>query len=170
MRAPTLVIGYGNPSRGDDGLGPAAVAELERRIASHPEWGAVELLTDYQLQIEFVTDLAGRERVLFIDADASGTEPCSICPLEPQRDCSVSTHASSPANLLSVYRSFHGHDAPPSFLLGIRGYQFALGMPLSSGAQDNLAAAMLLIERWLAPGKSLPSQANGLTADKKLSP
>lgn len=150
MRAATLVIGYGNPSRGDDGLGPAAAAEIERRIALHPEWGAVEVLTDFQLQIEYVTDLEGRERVLFIDAAASGEEPCSICPLEPRDDCSVSTHALSPASLLSVYRHFHRAAAPPAYLLGIRGYEFALGMPLSVGAQRNLDAAMALVEHWLA--------------------
>jgi len=32
MRAPTLIIGYGNPSRGDDALGPTAIAAIERRM------------------------------------------------------------------------------------------------------------------------------------------
>ncbi|MBV8574206.1 MAG: hypothetical protein JOZ58_04080, partial [Acetobacteraceae bacterium] len=30
-RPRVLVLGYGNPGRQDDGLGPAAVAEIDRR-------------------------------------------------------------------------------------------------------------------------------------------
>lgn len=150
MRAPTLIIGYGNPSRGDDGLGPAAIAELERRAAQRTDWGAVDLVTDFQLQVEFVTDLADRQRIVFIDAAASGAEPFAFGLLEAKHDGSVTTHALSPAALLTVYRRFHGDDAPPAFLLGIRGYAFELGEPLSARAQDNLDAAIAMLDQWLA--------------------
>jgi hydrogenase maturation protease len=156
MRAPTLLIGYGNPSRGDDALGPAAIAEIERRMADNRLAGQVEIVTDFQLQIEFVTDLAGRQRVIFIDASAGGAEPFSFGPLQAKQDDSVTTHALSPAGLLTVYRSFHGDDAPPCFLLGIRGYDFDLGMPLSAGAQRNLDAAMTMLEQWLGVDSSAP--------------
>lgn len=150
MSAPTLIIGYGNPSRGDDALGPAAIEAIERLAVEHPEWGEVEVVTDFQLQIEFVTDLAGRERIVFIDAAASGAEPFSFGPLEAKQDASISSHALSPAALLAVYRSFHGEDAPRSFLLGVRGYDFDLGVPLSPQAEKNLAAAVSKIEEWLS--------------------
>ena len=48
-QAPLLVFGYGNPSRGDDALGPALVDWLRRQRRGGAE---VELLTDFQLQIE----------------------------------------------------------------------------------------------------------------------
>lgn len=150
MTAPTLIIGYGNPSRGDDALGPAAVDAIEGLAREHPEWGELETVTDFQLQIEFVTDLAGRERIVFIDAAASGAEPFSFGPLQAKQDASISTHALSPASLLSVYRDFHGEDAPPAFLLGIRGYDFDLGVPLSPQAQNNLAAALAMMEKWIS--------------------
>jgi hydrogenase maturation protease len=149
VRAPTLIIGYGNPSRGDDALGPTAIDEIERSMADHPEWSEIEFLTDFQLQIEYVTDLAGRERVLFIDALASGAEPFSFDRLEPKQDGSVTTHALSPAALLAVYRSYHGDEPPPVFLLGIRGYAFELGEPLSPAAQSNLSQAMAMLKQWL---------------------
>src|SRR5689334_10790665 len=129
MRAATLIIGYGNPSRGDDALGPAAIEAIERLAQAHPEWGALEVVTDFQLQIEFVTDLAGRERIVFIDAAASGAAPFAFGPLVAKEDASLSSHSLSPASLLTVYRSFHGEDAPPCFLLGIMGYDFDLGVP-----------------------------------------
>lgn len=148
-RAPTLIIGYGNPSRGDDALGPAAIDAIEVLIAAHPEWGAIDVVTDFQLQIEFVTDLEGRARVVIIDAAASGAEPFAFGPLVAKEDASISSHALSPASLLTVYRSFHGEDAPPCFLLAIMGYDFDLGVPLSGRATHNLGAALAMLEQWL---------------------
>lgn len=156
LRAPTLIIGYGNPSRGDDALGPAAIAEIERRIARYPAWGRIECVTDFQLQIEFVTDLAGRRRIVFIDAAASGAEPFAFGPLQASQDGSMTTHALSPSSLLAVYRQFHGAAAPPCFLLGIRAYGFDLGTPLSVGAQRNLDAALAMLERWLSVDCHVP--------------
>ncbi|MDP2785684.1 MAG: Ni/Fe hydrogenase, partial [Sulfurimicrobium sp.] len=66
MTAPLLVFGYGNPSRGDDALGPLLLEQLAALNLPH-----VELLTDFQLQVEHAVDLQGRERVLFIDASVS---------------------------------------------------------------------------------------------------
>lgn len=152
MRAPTLIIGYGNPSRGDDAIGPAAIAEIEARAVHRPDWGPVETMTDFQLQLEFVTDLADRQRVVFIDAAANGPEPFSFSRIEAKHDGSVTTHSLSPAGLLMVFRSFHEKDAPSCFLLGIRGYDFALGAPISVRAQSNLDAAIVMLEQWLTTG------------------
>lgn len=149
MRAQTLLIGVGNPSRGDDALGPAAIDDIMRRVAQHPEWGAIDILTDFQLQIEFVTDLADRQRIVFIDATVSGDAPYSFGALEARQDGSITTHALSPGGLLAVYRDYHGADAPASFLLGIRGVAFELGTPLSESAQRNLDAAVTMLEQWL---------------------
>lgn len=149
MRAATLIIGYGNPSRGDDALGPAAIETIERLAGKHPEWGDVELVTDFQLQIEFVTDLTERKRIVFIDAAASGIEPFAFGPLVAKEDASISSHALSPASLLTVYRSFYGENSPPCFLLGIIGYDFDLGVPLSTKAKCNLNAALVMLEQWL---------------------
>lgn len=149
MLAPTLIIGIGNPSRGDDALGPAAIDAIALLIEQHPEWDAVELVTDFQLQIECVTDLAGRRRIVFIDAAASGAATFAFDALAPRADASISTHALSPASLLTVFRNFHGTDAPPSYLLAIRGFDFDLGVPLSDAARSNLQAALAMLAQWL---------------------
>ena len=159
MPAPTLIIGYGNPSRGDDALGPLALEALERHQANA---GQIEYLTDFQLQIELVTDMAGRERVIFIDADVSLTQPFSFTPLQAQTDAFGTSHALAPASLLGVYARFHACAAPPAFLLAIRGYQFELGAPLSGAARQNLDAAMLMLEAWLA--QCVPSGAHNAGA------
>jgi hydrogenase maturation protease len=149
VRAPTLIIGYGNPSRGDDALGPTAIAALERRMARKARPTPIEYLTDFQLQIEFVTDLAERERIVFIDAAANGAEPFSFLPLAAREGEPMATHALSPASLLTVFQQYHQCAAPPCFLLAVRGYAFELGAPLSLRAQRNLDAALAMLERWI---------------------
>lgn len=68
MTAPLLVLGWGNPSRGDDALGPMLVDALVAYAGRALPAGTVDCLSDYQLQIEHALDLVGRERVLFVDA------------------------------------------------------------------------------------------------------
>ena len=136
-----LLFGYGNPGRGDDALGP----ELIGRIAQLHLAG-VECQNDMQLQVEHVTDLAACDRVLFIDADMSCTEPCDFSEISAEKDGSYTSHAMSPTALLYAYRQVYGKDAPPAFLLRIRGYDFALGDPLTEQAAANLDAATKLVQ------------------------
>ena len=63
MSAPVLVFGWGNPSRGDDALGPLFVEAVEAM-----KLPGIECLTDFQLQVEHALDLRRRSRILFVDA------------------------------------------------------------------------------------------------------
>ena len=101
----------------------------------------VDLLTDFQLQIEHSIDLEGRKRVLFVDASTSATAPFECIRLQPEQDASYTTHAMSPQALLSVYQQVNGSTPPPAWLLSIRGYEFGLGLPLSTAANKHLQAA-----------------------------
>jgi hydrogenase maturation protease len=129
---PILVFTWGNPSRGDDAIGPY----LGELLRGHdlPE---VDLLTDFQLQIEHVVDLEKRERILFVDASVTAASPFECQALQPEEDSSYTTHAMSPAALLSVYRKVHEAQPPPADLLSVRGYEFGLGLPLSDMAREN---------------------------------
>jgi hydrogenase maturation protease len=140
---PLLVFAWGNPSRGDDALGPALLDLLASR-QEHGEYVHVELLGDFQLQVEHALDLQGRQRVLFVDASVSALAPCDLSVLHPQRDSSYSTHAMSPAAVLAVYEQISAGPPPPAFLLSIRGYEFELGQSLSPQAQANLQAGYIL--------------------------
>ena len=55
MHGTTLLIGYGNPGRGDDGLGPA----FARRIAARGLPG-VTVEIDYQLTVDHALMIAAR--------------------------------------------------------------------------------------------------------------
>ena len=145
MRAPVLVFGWGNPSRGDDALGLLFV----ERIAALGLAG-VETLQDYQLQIEHALDLAGRERILFVDASLAAEAPFAVSRLSAS-EASLQTfsHALHPQALLRIYSRIYDAPSPPSFLLEIRGENFALGAPLSSKAHQHLTAALSWAEKWL---------------------
>jgi hypothetical protein len=83
--------------------------------------------------------------VLFIDADMSCAEPFEFSEIRPEKDGSYTSHAMSPTALLHAYRQVCGKDAPPAFLLRIRGYDFELGDPLTDQAAANLDAATKLV-------------------------
>jgi hydrogenase maturation protease len=138
MAAPILVFAIGNESRGDDALAPLLVRSLEGRAETA---GRVELIEDYQLQVEHVTDLIDRSAVLFVDADVSCAEPFHFSEIAAEKDSSYTSHAMTPFALLHSYRQVYGTDAPPAFLMRIRGYGFELGDPLSGRAAANLGAA-----------------------------
>lgn len=146
--AKLLLFGYGNPGRGDDALGPELIARIEEM-----QFACVECQNDMQLQVEHVADLDGCDRVLFIDADMSCSEPFEFSGIGAVRDVSYTSHAMSPSALLHAYRHVYRKDAPPAFLLRIRGYDFGLGDPLSSKAMYNLDAAAKLVVEWCSAAR-----------------
>jgi hydrogenase maturation protease len=138
--ADTLIFAYGNPSRGDDALGPRLVERLEARRKAG-DLAGVTLLTDFQLQVEHALDLVGRSRVVFVDASVSVPEPFAFTRLVPERDASYTTHAMSPSAVLRVFEQIASGPPPPAWLLAIRGYHFSLGGPLTGEAERNLDLA-----------------------------
>lgn len=145
-----LIFGWGNPSRGDDAIGPALIERLEAALPAHPEWGDVTLLTDFQLQPEHALDLEECSRVLFADASVACAAPFAFDRLQPQRDFGYTTHAMKPEALLAVFRQVAGREPPPAWLLSVRGESFELGEPLSPMARGNLEAALGHVEALLA--------------------
>jgi hydrogenase maturation protease len=145
--APLLVFGWGNLSRGDDALGPLCIERLRAVLGPSAR---VEFLDDYQLQIEHALDLAGRQRVLFVDASLSCRAPFEVTQLAAEQDASFTTHALSPQALLHVYRNLRGEAPPPCTLLAIRGERFELGESPSPCAMTHLEAALQWAGVWLA--------------------
>ncbi len=148
MTAPTLVLAWGNLSRGDDALGPLCLAALREQLPDGLQ-NQVEFLEDYQLQIEHALDLIGRQRVLFIDASLNCPAPFEVTGLQAGQDTSFTTHALSPQALLQVYQDMQGVAPPPCTLLAIRGEKFELGEPPSPAALAHLEGAVAWASHWL---------------------
>jgi hydrogenase maturation protease len=141
---PILVLAVGNPSRGDDALGALLAARLER--AGLP---GVEVLTDFQLQVEHALDLEGRDRVLFVDAGTGTPAPFELRRIEASAEFVHTTHALSPEAVLATYLRVLAGTPPPAWLLVVRGESFELGAPLSPAAATHLEAAWRALVGWL---------------------
>jgi hydrogenase maturation protease len=148
-RPSTLILGWGNLSRGDDALGPLFLAGLRAQLP--PDLADdVEFLEDYQLQIEHALDLGGRRQVLFVDASLTCSAPFEVQTLQARRDTSYTSHALTPEALLQVFVEVEGRAPPQSTLLAIRGEVFELGAGMSGLAQNHLASALLWGAEWVA--------------------
>jgi hydrogenase maturation protease len=148
---PLLVLAWGNPSRGDDALGPLFAARLPRGL-DRAQAQRVELVEDFQLQVEHALDLDGRERVLFVDASVACASPFEAAAITAAPDAALTTHALSPQAVLQVYRRLFGRDAPPATLLAIRGRRFELGEALSTDAARHLDEALAWAAGWVERG------------------
>lgn len=141
MTAPFAILACGNPSRGDDALGPLLLARLDAWLAAEGLAAQFELIEDFQFQVEHALDLQGRRAALFIDAGERTPAAWSLQPLVADDTPGHSTHAISPAAVLAAYRRVLGEEPPSASVLCVRGEQFELGAGLSDAAQENLEAA-----------------------------
>lgn len=137
-----LVIGYGNPGRLDDGLGPAFAAALAADGAP-----GVTVESDYQLSVEDAAAAAEHDVVVFADAAVAGREPFYLCPCRPQPGMSYSSHAVSPQGVMGLARQLFGAETR-GYMLGIRGYEFnEFEERLSERARRNLEEALRFFRR-----------------------
>ena len=149
VRDDTLILGWGNPGRLDDGLGPAFVEAI--RELDLPE---VEVSTDFQLQVEYASDVARHHRVVFVDADRRAAEPFRLERIDPSaHEASFSTHSVAPDAILALARRIFDAE-PEAWLLGIRGYDFdEFGESLSGKARSNLEEALAYLRGGLEEGR-----------------
>jgi hydrogenase maturation protease len=152
MVAPVVVFAIGNPSRGDDAIGPELAARLEAVGRQD-----VEVVVDFQLQIEHALDLQGRRLAVFVDAAIDAAPPYELRAVQPCRDRSHTSHALSPAAVLETFERCTGQPAPPAWILAVRGERFELGEALSNPARTYLEAAWL---RLIALAGSLPAASS----------
>jgi hydrogenase maturation protease len=138
----TLIIGYGNPLRGDDGFGWHAAVRLREVIDD----AGIEILAVQQLTPELMDPISRARRVIFIDA-AVGEEPgkLTVATLETTGGPAPAfTHFATPAALLEGARSLYGAK-PEALLITVVGFDFELG--------ENLSEPMQLALESLAGGK-----------------
>ncbi len=143
-----LVLGLGNPSRGDDALGPLFAERVEGLATNAMH--VVETHTDFQLSPEHAVDLHERDAVLFVDASVAAPPPFAFDRAAALRDRTFTSHAMSPAALLAAYADAFGRPAPLAFVLAIRGWRFELGAPITRTARRHLDAAVAFFRRLLA--------------------
>jgi len=143
-----LVIGIGNPLRGDDGVGALLAEQAAVSTAAEPG-GSVAVRCVQQLTPELAAELAHLDAVLFIDAwEAPEDAEPQLKDLHPA-GASGDSHRLEPAALLAVCQALYGR-APAAQLLRVPASAFAHGTALSAQLQQALPAARHLLHQWLA--------------------
>jgi hydrogenase maturation protease len=145
--ATTLVIGYGSPIRGDDAIGPLAA----ERLAAGPLPEGVRVCSRHLLTAELACDLAGVDRVVFLDATVDG-EPGEVRVRELAADpglTSTMAHDHDPRELLAWCAALYGR-TPQAFLVTAAGATFdyasyRLSAPAQSAVDRMLAETRRLI-------------------------
>lgn len=129
-----LLIGYGNPLRTDDGVGPAVVRGLTERLRST----AVRTVTTHQLTPELAEPISRASVAVFIDA-CEGVHPGVVAcqTVIPEAMGGAFTHNVTPASLLTAARDLYGR-SPTGLIVTIVGSSFAYGTELSPQIQSAL--------------------------------
>ncbi|PKP28618.1 MAG: Ni/Fe hydrogenase [Bacteroidetes bacterium HGW-Bacteroidetes-18] len=133
----TLVIGIGNNTRQDDGLGWNFLELLENE-----GFNADNLLCKYQLMVEDAELISDYKTVIFIDACKSELENgFSLERIYPSEEVSFSTHSVPPNQILNLCETIYDKK-PKVHLLKIQGYHWDIGVGLSKQAKRNLKNAL----------------------------
>ncbi len=150
-----LVIGYGNPLRGDDGIGQQVAEQVERWNLPNVQTQAV-----HQLTPEIAADLAGVDCAIFVDACIMeiaewafpGLEsPTSLQVLRIQPDDSTGVslgHYANPRSLLALTQALYSY-CPQAWLISVPGINFELGERLSPFAQSGVVSALEKVDQLL---------------------
>jgi len=156
IKPSTLVIGYGNPGRQDDGLGPALIDILEQHEFSattlqpnalHAK--ALHLQSSYQLTVEDAFDICEFDQVVFVDASLNAEAPYSFQEVDQIDDSLMGSHSLTPEAVMKLCKTLYSK-TPKAYILGIRGYEFDhFEEKLSSVALENLQAAQCFLTTWL---------------------
>ncbi len=148
----TLVVGYGNVHRADDGvahhvinalrryLGQEALAEDQTGLEGLGAETDSILLT--QLAPELIDILADYDQIIFVDAHVRDDVPDLYHEIVPSEYVvSAFTHHMTPAMLLALLKAIH-HREPAGHIVSIRGRDFDFHDRLSSATQVSVEPAV----------------------------
>ncbi len=131
----TLVIGYGNESRNDDGAGWRVAAAVE--LLHLP---GVTVETRAQLEIDLAETVRDYELVVFVDAAVpESPQPWSRTEVVPAFGAHAVAHYLTPADVLGLCQSLYG-PPPRGLLFSIRGQDFNFGTTLSPATEQEARA------------------------------
>jgi len=149
-----LVIGWGNPARGDDGLAWHALKQL----AAGPLGEDVAVLLRHQLTPELAERVLPAERVIFVDASAQQPPGQIRCRrLSPAAgEPAFFSHHLAPGTLLALTQTLFGR-CPEAFSLSVGGADFSFSDALSPRVRNSLPRLLRCIRRRLHP-TALPAR------------
>lgn len=153
----SLVIGYGNPSRRDDGVALHVVNGLRERwgqptlaplIDGWDDLGGMrDSLFLQQLTPELAATLAEYDLVVFVDAALPQMEePVRLERVAPGLRMAAVSHHMEPATLLALAGQLYGQ-APAGWLASVRGHDLGFGEQLSPETAAAVPEAVARVAR-----------------------
>lgn len=155
----SLIIGYGNIDRGDDGVAWYVMSELKRRIIGDSYISddgdivsindTLDILFTLQLTPEMALDISSYQRVCFIDSHTGRVEDdfhTSI--LQPVYEPSPFTHHLTPQSCLALAENFYGN-SPSAWMISIRGYNYNFERKLSQKTLHLVDKAVTFLLDWV---------------------
>ncbi|WP_169577614.1 hydrogenase maturation protease [Sinimarinibacterium sp. CAU 1509] len=154
-----LIIGLGNPDRGDDGVGALVIQELG---GWHPP--GVQLITRSGDPLALLDDWASFNAVICIDAAATEARPGRIHRIDPaieplpQPPLPTSSHALGLADTIELARVL-GRAPPHLIVYAIEGHCFDSGAPVTPAVAAAATQVALLIttQEWPALARMPPT-------------
>jgi hydrogenase maturation protease len=143
-RVPRVVIlGFGNPLRGDDGAG-WRVAE-----AAAQRWPGLIVCTGQQLVPEWAAELTEADLAYFVDASLEVDEAELEALSTDGYPAPIEGHDLAPAQLLLLTHAVFGR-APRAFVLHVPAVNFDFGETLSPVAAHGVRRAVCLLNTHLS--------------------
>ena len=127
------IIGYGNPQRRDDGIGPHIVNRLQPLLKHRKD---VHLLALHQLEPDIIDTLKSADTIVFVDAAVEAlTEGRDWVEVQPElNSMPFLIHQSAPAFILGLLQCLY-HRHPKAWMVSVAGADFGFGSGLSSDAR-----------------------------------
>jgi hydrogenase maturation protease len=147
----TLIIGFGNTLRGDDGAGVLA-AELVSK--HHPE---ADCMTVQELHPEIAEIMSEYGSVIFFDA-ALDTDDVQMTRLHPTylREFE-NTHSYSPQALVNVCQALYESIPSRTYLVHIPAYNFSFSEVLSVETNKKTNESVEIVNEFLKRGDEIAS-------------
>jgi len=145
--ARVLIVGYGNPLRGDDGLGWHAAGRLAQTLGDEETM----VLALEQLTLDLVDHLVASDLVIFMDACRSEA-PGELTIQAVEADsppCGTFAHHLDPPGLLAYACQLYGK-CPKGLLVTVSGENFGFGEKLSPAVEEMLPFLAERVEQAIA--------------------
>ncbi|MBD3170752.1 MAG: hydrogenase maturation protease [candidate division Zixibacteria bacterium] len=143
----TLIIGYGNSLRRDDGLG---IAAAERLMEIFAEQDGIEVVAATQLTPELADKIKNFTEVVFIDCSVEG-EPGEIAMNEISARPDIIPrleHSISPAYIINLTKKLYNTN-PHAIVFSLTGKEFGLGESLSEKVSNQLGNLIEGIRKYI---------------------
>ncbi|HSM25466.1 MAG TPA: hypothetical protein VK856_11430 [Anaerolineaceae bacterium] len=155
----TLIFGYGNPDREDDGVSWHILKGIAENFdIEFPDSCGEELIHNHaflhfmfnlQLMPEMAYEMMNYKRICFVDAHTGALQKdLNIQILDRKFQNSPLTHHMTPQTVLSILDTAFNHK-PEAILVSVRGYQFGFSNSLSKKTEILSEQAVKEISSWI---------------------